>query len=470
MSSIILSQSPVSYNLFLYPMSDSTVALQIFPTSPATHFDKVDDLPSSPNDDTDYVFASTGSVPAILDMYNLTNHTTETGTINYIQVFTRAKAYPTGQSATGEYKHKITCGAGNALSPNYAPVSTAYQPYSTIWTTRPADGLAWTWTDIDALVAGVSISSPLVTNAPEQRILRPDGAGYCNGLKHGSPTGNGDATNYTYVDEVVHDGNATKVYSFNAVLNYDVYHLEPPGISTGNIQNITLYSVNRYYGSFNPNDAYLMVWRNITLGTYAYSATLIPDVDWTLRSHVWTINPFTSVAWTFADLNAGDLQIGIHTNTQVAGTQINVTQLYAVVNYTQNINPEIRVTQLYIVVNYSPNPSTVTLLAPNEVRYANARKTERFIFPDGTYCIGDHGRGGKKLSLVGTENTNAIQKMRQVQAMLNNPSPVTISGLMDVNQDMAWRLKDFDFEYDIGGDHYDWTAELTSYDYVEGSP
>lgn len=442
-------------------MSDSAVALQIFPTSPATHFDKVDDLPSSPNDDTDYVFASTGSVPAILDMYNLTNHTTETGTINYIQVFTRAKAYPTGQSATGEYKHKITCGTGNALSPNYAPVSTAYQPYSTIWTTRPADGLAWTWADIDALLAGISVASPQIINYT-QEIFRPNATGIRN---DSTPYGSGNR--WDNVDDITSDEDATyndlTGDSGGSMNKADLFAI-PDTILTGTIDDVTVFCRARAYLNGSPilfcgfYAGSTQYWYNVGYVGYSYT---------TLSKTLGT-NPYTGVAWTFTDVNS--LQIGSGYQGNAGQGHMRVTQVYAVVNYHTTVSPEVRMTQQYVMVNYSPNPSTVTLLAPNEVSYANARKTERFIFPDGTYCIGDYGRGGKKLSLVGTETTNAIQKMRQVQAMLNNPSPVTISGLLDVNQDMQWRLQDFDFEYDIGGDHYDWTAELSSYDYVEGSP
>lgn len=458
MSNIVLSQTPLSFNCFIYPESDGTCALQIFPTSPTTHFDKVDDPRASPNDDTDYVFCNTAP-PAILDTYNLSAHPPEaTGVINYIQVFSRAKAYPVGQAATGEYKHKIISGTGNALSPNYAPLPASYQPYSTIWATNPATGLAWTWTEIDALLAGASISSPTLPSVV-QTILRPNGASVTNLTSHGAPT------NWECVDEETCDNDTTWVGTSTTSYVYDLYTMQDHTTENGIINYISLagYLKGEYVGhSF----AKFAIKTSVSAVQYSSEYTL--PIQYSYFYNTWILNYDTAAAWTWDDIDA--LTCGVALKMDLGGHTSKCSQLYLIVNWLLQSSPELRMTQLYVMVNYSPNPSAVTLLAPNKARYANARKTERFIFPDGTYCIGDYGRGGKKLSLVGTENTNAIQRMRSVQAMLGNPSPVTISGLLDVNQDMQWRLKDFDFEYDIGGDHYDWTAELASYDYVEGSP
>ena len=67
MSNIIITQTAVTCDFIIYPMSDNSVAFQIYPSSPATHYDKVDEEKGSPNDDTDYVFCNM-IPPAILDM------------------------------------------------------------------------------------------------------------------------------------------------------------------------------------------------------------------------------------------------------------------------------------------------------------------------------------------------------------------------------------------------------------------
>ncbi len=106
MSNIIFSQTPSTYDCIVYPDGDSSTGLSIYPVSPTTHFDKVDDLSTAPNDDTDYVFSN--SPTTALDMFNLSAHPVEaTGTINYIQMVSRAKSHLAQQSSSGEYKHKI---------------------------------------------------------------------------------------------------------------------------------------------------------------------------------------------------------------------------------------------------------------------------------------------------------------------------------------------------------------------------
>ena len=464
MSNIVFSQTPVSYNLFLYPTGDNAVALQIFPTSPVTHFDKVDEAVTSPNDDTDYVFCNT-IPPAILDMYALTDHTTEIGTINFIQVFTRAKAYPVAQSPSGEYKHKITCGAGNALSPNYAPLSTVYNEFSTIWTTSPATSVAWTWAEIDALLAGISVSSPTVTSTIDT-IFRPNAAGTANENRHciNEDIYAGDATNYQYVDEDVADDLGTYLYNTMSLENRDSYNIPNSSGLSGTINYVALFARMRKAYSSQASNAHLSLRCS---SAYYDSASILLTMDWTTYFNTWTTDP-SGGSWSWAKIDA--LEIGLTLGSAGHNYYSQCTQLYLVVNSLETAPPQIRTTQQYVMVNYSPTTGTVTLLAPNSVRLNNSRKTERFIFPDGTYTIADYGRAGKKLSLTGTETTNAIQKMRQVRAMLDSPSPISISGLLDVNQDIQWRLTDFDYEYDIGGDHYLWTADLTSYDYVEGSP
>lgn len=444
-------------------MGDNSVQLQIYPTSPATHFDKVDETYLSANDDTDYVFASTGSVPAILDMYNFTNHTSETGTINYIQVVTRARAHPCPQALAGEYRHKIICNSGTSLSSNFAPLPTPYQPYSSFWTVRPADGLAWTWADIDALVVGVQCQSPLVVYTIDTRFT-PDAAGTANQNNHilNGVQNPGDATNYTFVDEEIADDLYTYIQNTNYSGWRDSYNIPAHDpLHTGTINNVRMQGV--FSGGQGNGGRF---WFSLRIGGVYYDSGYFDTSwgHWDLFEYQWLLNPATAAAWSWAVIDA--LEIGCKLGDVSTNWWLNCTQLYLVVNHTESVTPEIRTTQCYVKVNYIPDPISVTLLAPSEVKFSNTRRTERFIFPDGTYCIGDYGRAGKKMTMAGSETINAILKMRQCQAMLLNPSPVSISGLLDVNQDTQWRLSDFDFEYDISGDHYVWNAEFTAYNEV----
>lgn len=478
MSNIVLTQSPTSFNLFIYPLSDSSVAQSIYPTSPSTHFDKVDEDKLSPNDDDDYVYTVSPTIQS--DVWNMQNHTTETGTINYIQVFTRARANICVQSPSGTFQQRISgTGVGSATSTNYAPMSTTYKQLSTIWSTKPAGG-AWTWTDIDNLLTGINVSSPQVTGMTAQYTARPTADSSYNPLsnflvKYG--TGGDGVNRYTYVNEETPDeddgylGHTVDQGSLRA----DAYFTFPlPDAATqamtASIQNVTIFTRAKYIvgGKVGICQQWVYLPGDSPVdkdGDTDYYLT----TSYNNYSNIFTTRP-GGTAWTWAGVDAAafGLRMGA-----IGGTcnEARVTQFYIVVNYTTlAFNPEIRTTQQYVMVNYTPSPLTATLLAPNEVRLRNTRRTERFIFPDGTYCIGDYGRAGKTLSFTGTENANAIAKMRAVESMLSNQTSVTISGLLDVNQDTQWRLTDFNFEYDIGGDHYKYNADFIAYDYVEGAP
>ena len=449
MSYITLSQSPANIDCVLYPASDNTIALTKYPATALNNASCVDDDQFSPNDDTDYVYGT--SIAEIMDLYNMTPHTTQTGVINYIRVVTRAKSNLIPQAPTGSFKHRIVSGTGTNTSGNYRPLSTVYGRNDTVLNVDPATGTAWTWAAIDALKAGLIVSSPTI-NTYLQQILRPT-ANISTMF-----TANDHGINWDNVNDVSPDGWTLNWY-YGLGPGYDIFSTGT-GAGVGTIDNLSLFSVVRASWLTGYH------WLGVRIGGVNYFTnvgTPSPQNTWCNFSRVMTVKPSNSTAWTWSDINS--LQFGYgHTGTSTSQTEID--QTYAVVNYHTSMNPEIRCTQLYVIVNYTPSPSIVTLLAPSEARYSNQRNIQRFLFPDGTYCAADFGRRSKTLSLIGTEMTNAIQKMRQVQAMLDNMSPVTITGLLDTNQDVLWRLKNFNFDYDIGGDHFDWTADFESYDAV----
>jgi len=107
--------------------------------------------------DKDYVYAEM-EVGYIKDTYNLTNHVSESGTINSVTVY--VNGIKTVFNEVGAVNNKIkpvirTNGdyydgtARNAL--------LSWTDHRDIWTTNPSTSLAWTWNDIDSLEAGVAM-------------------------------------------------------------------------------------------------------------------------------------------------------------------------------------------------------------------------------------------------------------------------------------------------------------------------
>jgi len=90
-----------------------------------------------------------------LNLYGLSNHTTEEGVVSSITVY----GVIAKQSAlfTGKYKMAIKVGS-TVYYGSEGSASTDPEVKSETWSTNPATGVAWTWSDIDSLIAGCSLN------------------------------------------------------------------------------------------------------------------------------------------------------------------------------------------------------------------------------------------------------------------------------------------------------------------------
>jgi len=99
------------------------------------------------DEDTTYVSCTVQNKE---DLYNLENHTTQTGAISNVRVYIRAKLTAAGDDQiTIEVKTGGTTYAGTTVSP-----TTTYADYYSDWAQNPQTASAWTWAQIDALQAG----------------------------------------------------------------------------------------------------------------------------------------------------------------------------------------------------------------------------------------------------------------------------------------------------------------------------
>ena len=138
---------------------EADIAEQI-PTG-GEHWDKVDEV--IPDDDTTYLRTNTYDWQE--DLYNMPDHSTGSGSINYVKVYAIAKSITAGQTTV--YTQIKTNGVeddGTAYA-----TTTNYAPYSHQWDTNPQTGQPWTWDEIDALQIGVGLRRPAGIGAPEGR-------------------------------------------------------------------------------------------------------------------------------------------------------------------------------------------------------------------------------------------------------------------------------------------------------------
>jgi len=106
-------------------------------------------------DDADYVnaFASNG-VSTATDKYNFPDHSAESGTINSVKLYARCKYEVLGGVVSGYVKLNATSGTAGTQQ----NLTTSWAVYTQTWTTNPDDSAAWEWSDIDALIAGITLN------------------------------------------------------------------------------------------------------------------------------------------------------------------------------------------------------------------------------------------------------------------------------------------------------------------------
>ena len=117
------------------------------------HWDKVDDATS----DGDATYVYTDSSTWQEDLYDVSDHATGTGAINFVRVYMECRA-DASPAQTSAYVHIKT----NSLEDNGSEetITTGYATYSDQWDTNPQTGNPWTWAEIDALQIGTGLREP----------------------------------------------------------------------------------------------------------------------------------------------------------------------------------------------------------------------------------------------------------------------------------------------------------------------
>jgi len=119
-----------------------------YPTS-GSHYDKVDDV--TPDDGSTCIY-STGDV---YDLFALPNHTTESGTIDYVQVYSRCTTvFP--EDVLGVWEKIKT--HGSEYEGDLHTVTDSWTDTYYTWTNNPYTGSPWTWTEIDLMQIGIRVS------------------------------------------------------------------------------------------------------------------------------------------------------------------------------------------------------------------------------------------------------------------------------------------------------------------------
>lgn len=153
-------------------------------------------------------------------------------------------------------------------------------------------------------------------------ILRPNAAGDETAIELQYPN---STSHWDKVDEAVADDLATYVAN-DATPAYerDLYNLPSHSVGAGTINSITLYLRVWRYGTSDNVKASLK-----TGGSVYDSAALnpTPAYTWVTVSWLQTVNPKTSAAWTWDDIDALQIGASLYNDSQLS-------QVYVEVDYT----------------------------------------------------------------------------------------------------------------------------------------
>jgi hypothetical protein len=223
-----------------------------YPTE-GEHWDKVSENVS--DDDSTYVASNAATWRE--DLYNMTDHSTQTaaGTIDYVDVYLECRVtFPATQNGT--YVHIKTNGAEhNAPSEN---LSLSYESYTYGWDLNPETSSDWTWDEIDALQIGLALQRPATGYYARCTQVYAEVGFEAPPLIGNTPTGNlfdinphadysGDLLVRVYL---VNTDNLTKAYKY---LNMNLY-LEG-SLEAGKTPNYRVLSLENGVASFSIDGA-----------------------------------------------------------------------------------------------------------------------------------------------------------------------------------------------------------------------
>ncbi len=130
----------------------NTTQLIPFPGTGEDNWEDIDDPIDSPDDDTTRV--QTEQTAYQKDTYATANHTEGHGTITKVTV--NFRAVRSDNTTSGQAKAVIRTQATDYEGSEQV-LTTSYADYSAEWTLNPNTSANWTWNEVDALEAGVTL-------------------------------------------------------------------------------------------------------------------------------------------------------------------------------------------------------------------------------------------------------------------------------------------------------------------------
>lgn len=219
-----ISQIPSSLNLYIYPTSDSIT--NFTPSTGSNHYSLIDDIWNSP-DISDYVYMS--EVATKKDRFGLTNHTSETGTINYVRLIAYAKG---SFSSTAPTLKLHTYLSATEDEESAQTLTATFSKYYETFTQDPSAG-SWSWTDIDNVLAGFK------GEITAKEVI----------YKTGDDTPSEELADMRFADDylIVRDDTILRAYTYTYDATGNLFSLTE--VDTHDVSSTAGYDINTYYNA-----------------------------------------------------------------------------------------------------------------------------------------------------------------------------------------------------------------------------
>lgn len=263
---------------------------------------------SSPDWDDTYVSAISGGR---VRSSSLQNHASETWGVERVQVNIIAR---TDVSTDERIQLLLVVGGSVYYSGNLVPTAS-YSTFSYVWTKNPKTNLAWDWTAIDALEAGVKSVQYGATWKGEIRVTQ-----LC--VIVGGPG------TYAEWDEEVQDGDTSYISATMKDMK-ESSALEDPVHPTWDISRVRVFICAR---STVVTDE--QVQPLVAIGGVEYlGQAFTPTTNYVSYYSDWGKNPSTGLRWTWSDIDG--LQAGVISvmgPDKIWTGELRVTQIYVEVS------------------------------------------------------------------------------------------------------------------------------------------
>ena len=430
MGTFTIFQTGLIANSYFIPNSDGC-NIDLIPVGVVINWDCINDPRDIPDEDYTYVYSSVTDLQ--YDLYRIPNHTTESGIINFVRIFARAKSADITQHQDGIYKIILTDNAcGNIYKSDDIDLITSYSTYNNVWTTNPRTTDAWTWTDIDNLQFGIECSSPSVATTTNS-VFRPNATGFHTNMDYSNE---GAATTWECVNEASPDEDTTYIRQ-NVGARYAPisFNLNNPTTEAGAINYVSIFARGkRTSGLANMRSLIRLAGTDKTGTTNTMGSGYVTYSD---------IHPLTPAddAWTWADISNLEAGVSIYVSAP-AGAR--VTQIYVLVNYNILVNPEIRTTQTYLQVNYTVPSSECELTKPGVISIDHDQNIKMLNFWSGNRVVYGLERNNRTMVMTGTfYSEDACETVECIRGMAESGQDITMAGLGSNNYDRTFKILSF---------------------------